>query len=103
MHDSSAPKRTSSDPTIVLDRALISDAAKKAIGEAIESYPDVTIHTVELLQNQEGNGDRETVVKCPACKSCACCQGAGVVTFTRALEWESRADSQRPGDSMPKP
>jgi hypothetical protein len=78
MHDQ--PKRTSSEPTLVLDRAMISEAAKKAIAEAIDSY-------------QEGTSERETLVRCPGCVACACCKGAGMVTFGRAEVWEATAAS----------
>lgn len=49
--------------------------------------------TQEMLQRaQEGSGDRETMVRCPECATCPCCQSGGMTTFSRAAEWSAKKE-----------
>lgn len=73
------PKRTSTEPTLVIDRHMISDAARSAIERAAESYPEIPIE------------DRPTLVRCPEqCHPCACCHGQGMVTAEQEADWKAR-------------
>lgn len=96
------PKRTSTEPTLVIDieRAL-SEKAKAEIAKAAAAYPAVPITeldepddvalpqaTPEELADMLRARRREqpTLVACPICKECAGCDGQHMVTAERAAE-----------------
>lgn len=87
----SAPTRKHSELTVPIDRSAISAAAKKAIADAIETYPDESVRDDAVAQ--EAIRDRPTLVRCPAkCTPCGCCGGAGMVTLEQAAAWGENHD-----------
>lgn len=95
------PRRTVTEPTLVLNRHEISEKARRALDEAAKAYPNFAAEGYDepdsrglLSENQEGARDRETLIRCPACKACPCCKGATMVTFDRAESWKGQAEGE---------
>ena len=56
---------------------------------ALDLDPDHP-ETIELLARaRAADAERETLIPCPACATCSCCDGVGLVPYSRAATWHA--------------
>lgn len=80
------PKRTSTEPTLVIPRDKLPPRAIRKLVE-IDVDPEHP-ETRALLERAYMSGDRDTLGPCPVCTECKCCKGLALVNARRAAEFE---------------
>lgn len=103
---STEPKRTSTEPTLVIDRGKLPPPSLRNLSE-LDLDPEHPETKDLMLRAQEGSADRETLEPCPICLDCKCCGGLGMVSPSRAGAFDKAArelaDIKDPSDEEPPP
>ena len=87
---SSGPKRTSTEPTLVIDRDKLPPPSLRDLAE-LDLDPEHPETRDLMVRAQAGNADRETLEPCPICIDCKCCGGIGMVSPSRAASFADAA------------